>query len=266
MEALVHRFVASDKADAPELEVRLGTLTADDRFCAGVGKLFFAHLEQDLAECTALVADEGWVEIVDHHFATPDGQEMRTRVLPDTEGMGLRRSTICKLPVHRLLCTCAAGLCDEVCRVSLAHEHEVAAPPAVVIETHVRIKQRRCFRDVRDGKVVWSYELSRTWSGSGYQAAEYQQHNAEPTYEVELELVDEDRCYTASRTVEQIAAGVAHKAKLLLGQSTQGLSVADDPVRRSKKGERAHARAARAARSGGERRAGAGKRGAGKLT
>ena len=117
---------------------------------------------------------------------------------------------------------------------------------------------------MRGGKVVWSYELSRTWSGSGYQAAEYQQHNAEPTYEVELELVDEDRCYTASRTVEQIAAGLAHKAKLLLAEHA-GPQRRGRPGAQEQKGS-ARTRAARAARSGGERRAGAGKRGAAKLT
>lgn len=252
MEALVEQFRGFSKADAPELEVRLGTITSNGRFCAGVSKLFFEQLEQDLAECPTLVADEGWVEVVDHHFATPDGQEMRTRILPDTDAIKLRQSTICKMPVQRVLCSCSAGLCDEVCRVSLAQELPVAAPPPVVIETHVRIKQRRCFRDVREGRTVWSYELSRTWSGSGYQATEYQQHNAEPVYEVEIELVDEDGAYSGPRSVAQLVEGIAHKVKLLLGQSTQDLCISDDPVRRSKKGERAHTRAARA-RSGGSR-------------
>lgn len=239
------RGLSPEEGEA-ELEVRLGTLTSDDRFCNGVSKLFFEQLEADLAECSTLVPDPGWVEVVDHHFATADGQEMRTRVLPDTDGLKIEPQTICKRPLRRVMCACVDGLCDEVGRVALALEVPVAAPPAVVIETHVRIKQRRRFRDVRHGKVIWSYELSRAWSGSGFQAAEYQQHNGEPTYEVELELVDEGRAYTASRTIEQVVEGIEHKVKLLLGQPERPLNVVEDPVRRSKKGERAHARAMRA--------------------
>jgi hypothetical protein len=246
METLVECFRGIPKSEAPELEIRLGTLTTDERFCAGVGKQFFEQLEQDLLECTTLVAEPGWVEVVDHHYAASDGQEMRTRVTPDTDAIELRRQTIRKRPLQRVRCAVLARLCDEVCRVSLAQEEVVTTPPSIVIETHVRIKQRRCFRDVRDGKTVWSYELSRTWSGAGYEAAEYQQHNTEPTYEVELELVDEGGVYTSARDAGEIARGVEHKVKLLLGQPSQDIEVVDDPVRRSKKGERAHARAERA--------------------
>ena len=59
METLVECFKRVPKSEAPELEIRLGTLTTDERFCAGVGKQFFEQLEQDLLECTTLVADPG---------------------------------------------------------------------------------------------------------------------------------------------------------------------------------------------------------------
>ena len=71
-------------------------------------------------------------------------------------------------------------------------------------------------------------------------------HNTEPTYEVEPELVVDEGVYTSARDAGEIARGVEHKVKLLLGQPSQDIEVVDDPVRRSKRGERAHARAERA--------------------
>ena len=58
-------------------------------------------------------------------------------------------------------------------RVACALETPVTSPPDVCVPTHVRIKQRRVFRDVRDGAVVWSYELSKTWSASSRSVVEH---------------------------------------------------------------------------------------------
>ena len=70
-------------------------------------------------------------------------------------------------------------------RVALAGELALDEQqlPAVCTPSLVRIKQRRCFRDVREGLVVWSYELSRSWAAPTQREAEQLHHDAHPTYE-----------------------------------------------------------------------------------
>lgn len=220
----------------PELEMRLGTTNGEGRFCPGVTKTSFDELEADLLECSALTADAGWSEVVDHYFTSTDGCEHRTRVVADTDDMRLDSGTVSKQVLRRMLCT---GESDDVCRIALALETPTT-PPQLVITTHVRIKQRRCFRDVRDGNVVWSYELSRVWSAAGYLAAEYQQHYAPPLYEVECELVDETGAYLRGLSDEEVAESIALKMQMLTGHPILDQNVTEEPIRRSKKSERLH--------------------------
>ena len=71
---------------------------------------------------------------------------------------------------------------------------------------------------MRGGRVVWSYELSRTWSAPSRTAVEHLQHEQEPVYEVECELVDEGGAYLAAHTDEAVARSLLLKAHLLLGE------------------------------------------------
>ena len=100
-------------------------------------------------------------------------------------------------------------------------EVPVPNPPSSCLPSHVRVQQRRSFRDVRDGKVIWSYELSKTWSGSSRSGVEQKQHVCEPTYEVECELVDEGGAYASATGEERVAASLLAKAKLLMGEDVR---------------------------------------------
>ena len=91
----------------------------------------------------------------------------------------------------------------EVCRVACATEVAEAHPPSTCVPTHVRVKQRRRFEDVRVGKVVWAYELSKVWSKSSSSVVEHLQPRA-TVYEVECELVDEG-AYLANHTDAEVA-------------------------------------------------------------
>jgi len=66
--------------------------------------------------------------------------------------------------------------------------------------------------------VVWSYELSRTWAANNRDAVEHRRLTCDPTYEVELELVDAGGEYLRERTDEEVAESIVLKAKALLAE------------------------------------------------
>jgi len=209
-----------------ELEIRMGTY-AHRKFCPGISKEVFDQLERDLAESPALTQDVGWIEVVDYFYTNQRGEMVRTRVEYDADRMEVSKQHVCK---HTVLSVVLrrdldrGGICDnddsddEVCKVSFAIETPVVDPPVTCMPTYVRIKQRKCFRDVRDGNLVWSYELSKTWSANNRSAVEHLQLLSEPVYELEVELADEHKAYIRARSDEQVAASVLLKAKMLLGE------------------------------------------------
>lgn len=214
MDALASCVAAFRGKPHGELEVRLGSFDGG-RFAPGVPRDVFDNLEADL-QLIELDADPGWTELVDYHYTAGRNQNMRTRVAFDTARIELTREHVAKRGCESVvLCRDSS---TEACRVAVADEPPVPEVPHVCMPTLVRIKQRRCFRDVRDGAVVWSYELSKTWSASSRSAAEHMQHHQEPVFEVECELVDAGRRYTAQRTDAQVAASLLLKAKGLLGE------------------------------------------------
>lgn len=219
--------VASFRAAANgELEVRLGRHTGGC-FVAGVERDVFDQLERDMLDAPALQADSHWVEIADYFYNTPQGERARTRIHTDTERIELRKEHIVKERVHSLVLQRPEDRSD-ACRVSVSTERPLATPPQSCIPTHVRIQQRRRFLDVRDGRVVWAYELSRTWSASSRSVVEHAQHMTEPVYEVECELVDEGGHYCAARSDEEVAASLLVKARMLLGEDVNApLDVTD---------------------------------------
>ena len=214
-----------------ELELRLGSF-ADGRFAPGVPREVFETLEADM-QLLELEADPGWTELVDYHYTTGRHQHMRTRVTFDTARIELAREHVAKRACESAV-LCRDGS-TEACRVAVSDEPPVAEVPPVCMPTLVRIKQRRCFQDVREGSVVWSYELSKTWSASSRSAAEHLQHHQEPVFEVECELVDAGRKYLAQRDDAQVAASLLLKAKGLLGEeSTAELECAREGHKRAR--------------------------------
>jgi hypothetical protein len=159
--------------------------------------------------------------VVDYFYCTRGSEQARTRVEFDVETLQLRTEHVVKeRRQSAVLCRAEDAEEDddaEMCRVACALERPLPDPPTSCVPTRVRLKQRRCFRDVRSDNVVWSYELSKTWSANSKKVVEYLQSTTDPAYEVECELVDADRTYRAANSDAHIAASLLLKARLLLG-------------------------------------------------
>ena len=214
--ASLEQFVASRRdRDDVELEMRLGNRS--DAFRAGVPRYVFEQLERDLVQSPDLVADPGYAEVVDYFYTLPEGTNVRTRVHYDSVAMRLATEHVSKQVLHSLVAAVSSDPGD-TCRVEVSRELVVEAPPPSTLINYVRVKQRRSFVDRRDEEGdVWRYELSRTWSGITRDAVEYNQHNSEPTYEVECELVDAAGAYLRARTDARVAASLHLKLLMLLG-------------------------------------------------
>ena len=209
--SLVRRSRADPNA---EVEVRLGT-HRNRHFHPGVSRDVFEQLEKDLIE-SALVPDPSWTELVDYHYTTKRARNVRTRVEFDSDEMEVGQTHIVKTRGASVLLSPTEAPGD-ACRVAYSIETPLEDPPATCLPTFVRVKQRRCFADVREGHVIWSYELSKTWSGASRSVVEHMQHNSEPTYEVECELVDAERTYRGTRSDEEVASSLLLKATMLVG-------------------------------------------------
>ena len=196
-----------------ELELRLG-VSEDGAFVAGVDAEAFSQLERDF-EDTLRPLSSKWTEVIDYHYALTRSQRARTRVETDAERIRCVTTHIVKSALESRMVS--RDDTSECCRVALSRESPLTTPPASCMPTHVRLKQIRRFVDEREGSVVWSYELSRTWSGNSRSVVEHLHNHSMPTYEVEVELVDADGSYLASRTDEEVAASIVAKANMLLG-------------------------------------------------
>jgi hypothetical protein len=217
MSEVVESFVRKSRDDPllSEIEIRLGTYR-DGRFHPGVTRIMFEQLERDMIDSGTLQAERGWTEVVDYFYTVKRGRQVRTRVLFDSDQMELSREHLTKEARTDVVFRGGPSPTD-ACRIAFARETPVTDPPVLCMPTFVRIKQRRRFLDLRDGKVVWSYEFSKTWSGASRSAVEHMQHNSEPTYEIECELVDSEMNYRGPRSDRDVAASLCLKAQLLLG-------------------------------------------------
>ena len=227
------RNVASVKRKASdsvvELELRMGAIV-DGRFVAGVSRKVFEQLEREM-EDSSLEADENSMEIVDYFY--PHGRDgdgcARTRVTYDVDSMDMKREHIIKESTESIVVSSGREEDHErkedsdrcMCRIAVAEEKPLTNPPGSAVTTHVRIKQRRCFRDVRNGNVVWNYELSKTWAGMSRSAVEHLQQHTVPMYEVEVELVDATGEYLKTHEDAYVAESILCKANAVLGFDPQ---------------------------------------------
>lgn len=199
-----------------ELEVRVGSLQCDGSFVAGMHPDEFEQLHQEMEAEPSLQAEEAdWRQVVDYHYVASNGQRVRTRVECDLQGLTMKTEHITK-----------TLLCDEIvatedaksaCRIACARETPLSSPPQACFPTHVRVKSRRRFFDKREGGVVWSYELSRTWSGPSRVVVEEKQKADPPVCEVECELVDAQGTYLSANDDAHVAESLSLKASALLG-------------------------------------------------
>lgn len=198
-----------------ELEIRVGRYV-NGRFVPGVERTDFEQLSVDLQNAPTLEDGDAWTEVMDYHYTTRDAKT-RTRVTFDSQLMKVDTCHVNKVGVQENVFQ-HVGDENTAFRVAFSTETPVLDPPSVCIPTYVRIKQRRTFRDVRGGKVVWLYELSKTWSASSRSGVEHAQHMVPPVYEVECELVDEGGDYMKTHCDENIARSIFLKSQLLLGE------------------------------------------------
>lgn len=196
-----------------ELEFRLGSY-ASGEFRPGVSKEIFDELLRDMHESE--LHEMQWCEVVDYYYSIRKSDPVRSRVVYDTENIAVTTEHTCKRTVQSAVLACG-GDGTEVVRVSHATETPVE-PPRTCLPTHVRIKQRKRFSDVRDNDEVWIYELSKTWSASSRSAVEHMQHVSPPVYEVECELSDVRREYLNALSDCDVARSIIAKSRLLLGE------------------------------------------------
>ena len=196
--------------DERELELRLGTVDpTTKRFVPGVDEAVFQALERDLSE--TLPGDDVFVEVVDYQYDA-NGQTTRTRVEFDSDDMKMSVAHVHKKTHAHCVCQSVGS---RAFKIACATERAVLDPPQSCRPTFLRVKQRRRFRQERDGDVVWIYELSRTWSGDSRSAVERSQHLDKPTFEVEIELVDASNAYLSQRSDEAVARSLAAKGELM---------------------------------------------------
>ena len=214
---VVRRMVLQHSQCRPtsEIEVRLGKIVKN-RFVPGVSKEEFDKLLGELLSCKTLVGEEGWKEVVDYHYTLKESR-VRTRVTFDSQTMTVQTDHVCKEQRSDLVLSLET---DRECafKIAVSNEIPVTSTPTMCVPTTVRIKQRKIFRDVREGKTVWSYELSKTWSACSRSAVEHAQMLNPPTYEVECELVDEEGAYLDSHSDTHVAKSFLLKSQLLLGE------------------------------------------------
>lgn len=222
-------------AQERELELRVGATDADGNFIPGVSAAEFEQLEAELASSDDLDGDREWRQVIDYQYILPSGERARTRVECDVQGMALCTQHVIKEAVCDVVVVDGSARDEEDeeddggvghakrssrlgARLALAIERQLVMPPAACLTTNVRLKHRKQFRDVRDGNLVWVYELSRTWSGSTRVAVERMQKEGKTTYEVECELVDASGAYLRQHSDDgYVVASLLEKTRALLG-------------------------------------------------
>ena len=197
-----------------ELEMRLGQRS--DIFHSGVPRTVFEQIERGLVDSPDLIAEPNYMEIVDYFYTLPRGRNVRTRVQYDSARMYMDTTHVEKRSIQSFVAS-VSNEPGDACRIEVCNEIPVQSPPQSTLVNYVRVKQRRVFVDRREHGDVWQYELSRTWSATTRDAVEYNQHNCEPCYEVECELVDTSGTYVREWGDDHISESLHMKMLMLLG-------------------------------------------------
>jgi hypothetical protein len=236
------QYVTQARADPDlEVEVRVGRIDARGRFHAGVTRHRMHGIVHGLDAQATLESTRRWEEVedffhddvqaavddgVDGRPATralaladapasagvPGAARLRTRVEFLSDAMRMRCTTIEKTVVaSHLVATHAGDL-----RVSLSRERACARSPEIVQPRYVRIKQQREYHS-RESPFMFSCAL--TWAGETHAAAEANQANDEPCYEIECELaLHAAPAYARRHSDRRIARSLLTKGiNLLLG-------------------------------------------------
>jgi hypothetical protein len=214
MEEVVESCVRAYRGtEHSELELRLGSFQ-NNEFRPGISKELFEDLERDFRESS--LQEMPWEEVVDYYYSIKNGDPIRSRVICDAQNISMHTEHVSKKTTQSVVLSISTDG-TEVVRVCHCVETPVT-PPTTCIPTHVRIKQRKRFSDIRNGMVVWVYELSKTWSACSRTAVEHIQHVSSPVYEVECELVDEGNTYKNEVDDKNISESIITKSKMFLGE------------------------------------------------
>ena len=199
-----------------ELEVRLGRIEGS-RFVSGVStREIFENLHSDMSDASSLIR-QGTNEVLDYFYEW-NGENIRSRTEFDIYNMQIAKTHIVKT-VKRVV-TFQHKDSNEGARISLSTERECIKLPKFCTPSKVRLKERVCFVDKRHDKHVWRYELSKTWTAPTRVAVETLKKISEPVFEVECELVDEDRQYLQCNSHETVSQSLLLKTVALMGLSS----------------------------------------------
>lgn len=205
----------------PELELRMGTLSPDGRFCPGVPAELFASMylkfpmSQDEQSYMPWFADEGIKQTFDYFYTAGDDETIRDRVhfvggggageSNNTQGRQqilehIAKKTVCLADIE-LTSSSSSEEDDEeptplVFRVALATEHTRAPNtlPSSTRPTLVRLKHTHSFRYTpRDmDQECWRFIFTQVWVGKTTAEAEtaFKLYTEAPAvHEVEIECL-----------------------------------------------------------------------------
>lgn len=206
------KMCKTNSHDSVELELRFGTQNSRGKFTPGRTRDFLDNA-LNLVQGSSVMQQSDWCEHHDYFYNALNGDEVRTRIIFDTDNLELERKTIQKQRVADIMLIDG----DDMVRISLSKEETYTKDLPVVVNTsHVRIQQRRCFTyGEPNGPPNWCYDFSITWFGATKTAAELQQQNSEPKFEMEVELVNPS--YLARHANAYISNSILLKACDFMG-------------------------------------------------
>ena len=166
------------RAENLEFELRFGRFQ-NGQFKAGVTR-------QMIDKCLTMLQTNpdikrtDWKEHSDFYYMF-HGEQIRTRVTYDSDDLKLVSVSVKK---NRIMSTSfPVGNDDLAVRISLSEEIPCTTVSSMTNTDHVRIQQRREFI-----YGSWRYHFSLAWAGKHKTEAELDQHNNEPTFEIEIEM------------------------------------------------------------------------------
>jgi hypothetical protein len=197
-----------------EIEARFGQINpATGEFIAGVSRQFMQQTIRLMDQFEDWQQVAPWQEIVDYFYAIPKKQDTigRTSVFMDAETRELKSVHIKKHNEQKVTLQSSSEVVKLYdIRVGLNFEEVLASS---ILPTHttpslVRIKSRKRYMYARDRSEdpVWSFDITRSWSGKTRAEAEKNQQQDRTTYEIEVECLNPIRYQQKAKQDENYTA------------------------------------------------------------
>lgn len=205
-----------------EIEARMGTINpSTGEFVAGVTRQFLQQTIRLLDQFEDWQKVMPWQEIVDYFYPIPKKQDTtgRTSVFMDPETRELKTMHMKKHNEKKVTLQTTSDVVKLYdVRVALNFEEVLTSSvlPTHTMPSLVRIKNRKryMYAHDRNDEPVWSFDVTRCWSGKTRAEAEKNQQEDRTTYEVEVECLNpiryqqkkkQDEMYTATSLLLKVA-------------------------------------------------------------